>query len=380
MAELEKIIQQQKQKTFDEELDLLLPKHTPEAIDEILDKVPTPSSSSLSETESENSSQDNPFYSKITDHLMAHDGSYRFQCQDEDDTARVWCDYGKAVINVGRKTMHQYIRKNSLEKQRYQPIVDKPRMKSNTRKTANKKQLNASKEVKLFKVVKSKKTNEGTMYKVERSDSSKVWLKVDELYDYPHLLQEFRQENKEKEKARKRKRKSQNKSNKDNDGTSGQVKKTTRNKKTNPKAAKVANPKKTSKQTKKRKTDLSKDKDKTSEVGNVSQTLPKNNKDTVFICKLHHLSFESFKAEGDKKWFSANQRFDGSKCHQCKIVISDCANEKNFVPKISCPAYICINSIKGCKKCLCNKCCVNLMMKDTGTAKTRTTRSSRSRN
>ena len=244
MAELEKIIQQQKQKTFDEELDLLLPKHTPETIDEILDKVPTPSSSSLSETESENSSQDNPFYSKITDHLMAHDGSYRFQCQDEDDTARVWCDYGKAVINVGRKTMHQYIRKNSLEKQRYQPVVDKPRMKSNTRKTANKKQLNASKEVKLFKVVKSKKTNEGTMYKVERSDSSKVWLKVDELYDYPHLLQEFRQENKEKEKARKRKRRSQNKSNKDNDGTSGQVKKTTRNKKTNPKAAKVANPKK----------------------------------------------------------------------------------------------------------------------------------------
>ena len=76
------------------------------------------------------------------------------------------------------------------------------------------------------------------MYKVERSDSSKVWLKVDELYDYPHLLQEFRQENKEKEKARKRKRKSQNKSNKDNDGTSGQVKKNYQKKKDQSKGSK----------------------------------------------------------------------------------------------------------------------------------------------
>lgn len=354
----------------------------------MLDEVPTPPSPS--DTESENSAQDEPFYSEISSHLLANDGSYKFLCQDEDDTARVWCDYGPAVINVGRKTMHQYIRKHSLEKERYEPIVDKPQMKSNTRKTANKKQLKAHQELKLIKVLKSKKTNDGTMYKIEKSDSTKCWFKLDELHDYPHLLEEFRQESKDQERKqkvsdirRKQKPKSQNtkkkKLDKSNKGrTSGQGQKTPRN--TDRRVAKMSDSKKTSTTRQKRKIDSSKETNKTSEVGSVSDAHPKNNKDSVFICRLHHLSFDSFKAEGNKKWFSANQRFDGVKCHQCKMLISDSANDNCFVPKISCPAYICINSIKGCKKCLCNKCCVDLMMKDTGTAKTRTTRSGRSRN
>ena len=163
----------------------------------MLDEVPVCPSSS--ESESDNSSRDKPFYSEISSHLLAHDGSYKFLCQDEDGTARVWCDYGPAVINVGRKTMHQYIRQHSLEKERYQPIADKPQMKSNTRKTANRKQLRAHQEIKLIKVLKSKKTNDGTMYKVERSDSSKCWLKLDKLYDYPHLIEAFIQETKDQE-------------------------------------------------------------------------------------------------------------------------------------------------------------------------------------
>ena len=86
----------------------------------MLDEVPAPPL--LSDSERENSARDKPFYSKISSHLLAHDGSYKFLCQDKDNTARVSCDYGPSVINVGRKTMYQYIRKHSLEKQRINPL------------------------------------------------------------------------------------------------------------------------------------------------------------------------------------------------------------------------------------------------------------------
>ena len=92
------------------------------------------------------------------------------------------------------------------------------------------------------------------MYKIEKSDSTKCWFKLDELHDYPHLLEEFRQESKDQERKqkvsdirRKQKPKSQNtkkkKLDKSNKGrTSGQGQKTPRN--TNRRVATMSDSKK----------------------------------------------------------------------------------------------------------------------------------------
>ena len=84
--------------------------------------------------------------------------------------------------------------------------------------------------------------------------------------------------------------------------------------------------------------------------------------ETEFKCKNNHKDFASYKAESNKNWFSANKRFAGSTCFICKISFSDEKSKDSFVPSATTPGYICLNSTKNCRKCLCNNCCVKAML------------------
>ena len=438
LAVLEKKLKEQRNTIFSEELDNMLPKVD---IDAMLDEVPH--RYDTSDSESENSSDDEPFYSSINNHKLHDNGSYRFLCQDEKGTTIIWCDYQNALTNVGRKVMREYVKANSLEKNRYLPKGEKPRKKSDTRKSVNKKKLQSMEEVIITKVINRKKIKDGFMFKVLMSDMTSAWLKKDELEDHDHLIEEYETQLKEKEglkrmtaEARKQgkekvlseKRAEARKQGKERvlsekraEARKQGKEKVLFEKRTNSKRARTSDvpinksrsqkKKKTETATKKQKSKMSQEKKKTevaakkqmsktskaqekkktetaakkqksktskAQENKKKETATSNHKkESVFICKLHHLSFDTFKAEGNKKWFSVNQRFGGVKCHKCRVSISDSPNDNCFVPKNSSPAYICINSIKGCMKCLCNKCCIDITMKGTETATKRSTRSQR---
>ena len=354
LAVLEKQLQQQRTTIFSEELDSILPKVN---IDELLDEVPK--HSDTTESESDNSTDDEPFYSVIADHKLHDNGSYKFLCKDDAGATMIWCDYINALTNVGKKVMRKYVKEHSLDKSKYLSKTDQPRKKSETRKSVNKRQLQLKETVTFTKILQTKQTNNGVMYKVMKSDLTSGWFKKKELEDHNHLFDEYKKQTKENE-PKKRVTTEARKPGKQK----------TKSIQRNRKRAKTSDA-----HSKKSKKSNSKEKNKT-ETGTIDQ----NEKESVFICKLHHLKFESFKAEGNKKWFSVNQRFSGVKCHKCRVSISDSANDNCFVPKNSSPAYICINSIKGCKKCLCNKCCIELTMKGAETGNKRTTRSSLRKN
>ena len=98
-----------------------------------------------------------------------------------------------------------------------------------------------------------------------------------------------------------------------------------------------------------------------------------------FCCRLNHRNFLSYKAESNKKWFGEKQRFEKSECFICKKNIGTKSTNDTFVPSVSKPAYICVNSTKDCKKCVCHFCCVKLMINDNSSDTNNNRRSKRKR-
>ena len=97
-------------------------------------------------------------------------------------------------------------------------------------------------------------------------------------------------------------------------------------------------------------------------------------KHSSFRCKNDHTKIESYKGEGNCKYFGMGQMLWNAKCRKCKIVISGENGDGDiFRPTLRCPAYTCTNHTQGCKESLCNPCAKVIMLsgENRGTRRTR---------
>ena len=378
------------------------------------DEVVPQSSDTETEAASVNSANDKPFLSKIGDHRSKTNGLILFRCHDTDDENDSWCDADKAVTNVGKKEFKRYVKINKLKEQTYTPATAQPVKavgKKDLKRLANisKGKSNGSKVI--TKIIEKRKTNNGQKYKVITEDLQVTWKTMDEMGpDYTKLITEYddMMKNLEQTKTKSPKKspkKSPNKNKKTTKTKGTQKRKQSSNNKANeggtPKRKQSSNKKANEGGTPKRKQSS---KNKANEGGTAKRKKSSNNKaneggtatrkqssknkaneggtakpSKPFCCRLNHKKYQSYKAEGDKKWFGPNQRFDNSQCFICKKNIGIKPTDDNFVPSVAKPAYICVNSTKNCKKNLCHFCCAKLMINDNSENTNKTRRSTRTR-
>ena len=315
-------------KMEDVDMDKLFPK---ENVDDV-EEYSSSSDEAKSTVSSVNTADDTPFLSKIGEHKFKQNGAILFLCQDSDEDNETWCDANKAVTNVGQKTFRKYVSDNNLKKASYAPTFGKTITKQQAKSSANKSKINAVDSKELIKITEKRTSQKGDMYKVIAKDLSEEWYTVTEIgSDYSRLLKEY--EESVEQQVKKRKIRDEAKNNQ------AIPKRKTRKREVQPKP----------KQTNTKKKDSQKKIDKP----------PKK-----FFCRLNHRDYNSYKAEPSKTWFGENQRFDKSQCFICKRNIGTKQQPDCFVPTVTKPAYICVNSTKECKKCLCFHCCSFLMIND----------------
>ena len=362
-------------------------------------------SSSSSETESDhesvNSAKDSPFLSTIGGHKFRDNGAISFRCHDTDDDNESWCDANKAITNVGKKVFNTYVKENKLKKASYNPVSVKPVSKKDLRKVANKAKAKQNVEKVMLKITNKRRSLEGVIYKVMTDDLKETWKTKNEIGPhFDRLVTEYverQSSGQSSDTSKQRQSSGQSSDTSKSPKKSKQPKKKTiasksPKKSKQPKKKTIASksPKK-SKQPKK-KTTASKSPKKSiqpKKKTTVSKTTKKRKvlepkkkqpvKDKPFVCRLNHKQYQTYKAESDKNWFADNQRFGNSVCFICKKSIQSKSNDDNFVPSTAKPAYICINSTKNCKKCLCHFCCAKLMVSDTTTNAQNNRRSTRKR-
>ena len=307
------------------------------------------SSSTESELESVNSAKDNPFLSTIGGHKFRDDGAILFRCHDTDDDNESWCNSNKAITNVGKKVFEKYVNSKNLKKKTYTPQSIKPASKKDLRRLANINKAKQDVKKVMLKIVERRKAKNGDMYKVLTEDLKHTWETIESIGpEFCQLMNEYNQK--------------QSSSTIDAEETESQ-------KKNLDKTSKETAPKR-SQNSQKRKNESTQDTAKnksTKRKGTKKRTEPY--KEKPFVCRLNHKQYQTYKAESDKKWFEEKQRFGNSMCFICKKNIQSTKTDHNFVPSSAKPAYICVNSTKNCKKCLCHYCCVKLMINDTTTDK-----------
>ena len=323
------------------------------------DEVIVQSSDTETEDPSVNSGKDKPFLSKIGNHKSKKNGVILFRCHDTDDENDSWCDADKAVTNVGKKEFRRYVKVNKLKQKTYTPVDVKPIKpvgKKDLKRMANLSKGKANVSTIITKIIGKRRTNDGEKYKVLTEDLRATWKTIDEIGpDFSQLITEYddpdrRDEESDVPKSNKKKKKEKRKK---------------------------KSPTKKKAQSKKNDGTVSTKHKQSSKTSENKDSELKAKKD--FCCRLNHKKFQSYKAEGDKKWFGENQRFDNSECFICKKNIGIKPKNDNFVPSVAKPAYICVNSTRNCKKCLCHFCCVKLMINDDSDNNNKNRRSTRSR-